>query len=197
MTKTGLAGSDLRERKHLDPFMKDAFEAATGIRPVSKRFNSGSFVGLGAVDVVANTPALFMELKWSYERPGKIFESVWDAIKLAVLGPEHDRDRLYIATGASEEEWTNGDCAELFTDGTHGLLDMWRRRLVPKRGPNYGETVGEDLVIGSRGNQPAAGPKTINVRPLDSFGVAREFVLKVVAVTSASELQNWPQISPE
>lgn len=76
MTDTRLPGAQLRESRHLDPFTKDAIGEAVGIRPMSKRFDSPLFVGLGGVDVVPTRPQLFMELKWSYERPGKIFESV-------------------------------------------------------------------------------------------------------------------------
>lgn len=197
MTGTGLGGSALRESRHLDPFMKDAFEAAVGVRPISKKFKSESFVGLGAVDLVADQSRLFMELKWSHELPGKIFESVWDAIKLAVLGPKHGRDHLYIATGAGEAEWANGDCTDLFASGSHDPLEMWQRPLVPKRGPNYGETVGEDLVIGGHGNQPTEGPKAITTRSLNEFRVAGDFLLKLVAISGTSDLRDWPQVAPQ
>ncbi len=77
MTATGLAGADLRERKHLDPFIKDALADAVGVRPRLEGFDSPFFSGVGAVDVVSARPKLFMELKWSYQVPGKLFESVW------------------------------------------------------------------------------------------------------------------------
>jgi hypothetical protein len=105
MTETGLAGSQLRERIHLDPFLKDELASLTGRRPLSRKFKSDSFPGLGAVDVVAERPKFLMELKWSYAIPGKVFESVWDAIKLALLGPVLGIECLYLATGASSEEW--------------------------------------------------------------------------------------------
>ena len=195
MTETGLSGSALRETKHLDPFIKDAFEDDAGVRPVSKKFQSQVFAGLGAVDVVADNPLLFMELKWSYDLPGKIFESVWDAIKLSILGPSQGREDLYLATGASEEEWANGNCTDLFVGGSHDPLEMWQRPLVPKRGPNYGHTVGEDLVIGGYGNQPTQGPKAIMVRFLDEFNVADGFLLKLVAVDGTTDLRDWPQLT--
>ncbi len=195
MTDTGLPGAQLRERRHLDPFIKDAIGEAVGVRPTSKTFDSPLFVGVGGVDVVPVRPKLFMELKWSYERPGKIFESVWDAIKLAMLGPRHGRTDLYIATGASEEEWRDGDCADLFAGGPADPLEMWRRPLVPKRGPNYGETVGEDLIIGANGNQPTHGPRQIEVELLDSFPVAGDFQLKLIRLEGTTELQPWPRIA--
>ena len=195
MTETGLRGSDLRETKHLDPFMKDALEEAIGVWPVSRKFASKSFVGLGAVDIVADQPRLFMELKWSYKPPGKVFESVWDAIKLAVLGPEHGWTQLYIATGATKEEWGRSECADLFETGTVDPLEMWERPLIPKRGPNYGRTVGEDLVIGANGNQPSRGPRTVLVRSLDSFPVADDFELKLIGLSGTTDLRDSPQIS--
>jgi hypothetical protein len=192
MTNTGLPGTRLRERRHLDPFMKDAFMDATGARPVSKRFDHPHFRGLGAVDVVTDRPLLFMELKWSYERPGKIFESVWDAIKLAMLGPQHGRSHLYIATGASDSEWQHGDCADLFAGGPVEPLEMWRRPLVPRRGPNYGATVGSDLVIGANGKQPTQGPTRISTRLLDRFAVANDFRLKLIRIDGTTDTQPWP-----
>ena len=192
MTETGLPGEQLRERKHLDPFMKDAIAEYTGVRPFSKKFASDAFVGLGAVDLVADRPRLFMELKWSYERPGKVFESVWDAIKLAILGPKHRRDDLYLATGASKEEWGRTESADLFTTGVVRPLDMWQRPLVPKRGPNYGATVGEDLVIGGHGNQPTQGPRELAVLLVGVFPVASEFELKLTRIEGARNLRAWP-----
>jgi hypothetical protein len=195
MTETGLAWSRLRERDHLDPFIKDAFEEVTGARPVSRKFNSKHFVGLGAVDVVVDRPPLFMELKWSYELPGKVFESVWDAIKLAVLGPKHDRDHRYVVAGASKEEWDGADCGDLFVTGKVDPLEMWERPLVPKRGPNYGATVGEDLVIGGHGNQPTEGPKSISVDLLETFPVADDSLLKLIRVDRTTDLRDWPQLT--
>jgi hypothetical protein len=196
MTETGLAGSGLRERKHLDPYIKDAFKEGTGARPISKKFKSEFFVGLGAVDVVVDQPPLFMELKWSYDLPGKVFESVWDAIKLAVLGPKHDRGHLYLATGASKEEWDGADCGDLFVTGLVDPLEMWERPLVPKRGPNYGATVGEDLVVGGHGNQPTEGPKSISVALLETFPVADDSLLKLISVDGTTDLRDWPQLTP-
>jgi hypothetical protein len=195
LSATGLPGEDLRERKHLDPYVKDAIAARSGIRPVSKKFVSDAFVGLGAVDVVVDRPRLFMELKWSYERPGKVFESVWDAIKLAILGSQHRRDQLYIATGASQEEWARSESADLFRSGPVEPLAMWQRPLVPKRGPNYGATVGEDLVIGGRGNQPRLGPHSLEVRLLGTFLVGSSFALKLATIERIGDLRPWPQVN--
>ena len=193
MLLTGLPGVDLRERTHLDPFMKDAFEDSAGIRPVSRTLKIGSFGRLGPVDIVSSRPRLLMELKWSYELPGKVFESLWDAIKLVMLGAEHDYDKLYIATGAAAEEWAHSESRDLFATGTVDPFEMWNRPLDPKRGPNYGSTVGEDLVIGGRGNQPITGPLSITVRLLDCHPVGDDFELRLIAVEGSGE-RPWPQI---
>jgi hypothetical protein len=190
----GLSGSQLRERKHLDPFMKDAFEAAAGIRPVSSRLMCSTFAGLGAVDVVSSAPPLLMELKWSYEKPGKVFESLWDAIKLVMLGSECGYDKLYVATGAATEEWERSESRDLFATGTVDPLLMWQRPLEPKRGPNYGTTVGEDLVIGARGNQPATGPEMISICLIGCFAVAKDFELRLISLEPAGGRQAWPRI---
>lgn len=194
MTRTGLPGTELRERHHLDPFVKDEFEARTGQRPVARKLGSDAFIGLGAVDVVIEQPACLMELKWSYDPPGKVFESVWDAVKLAILGPAHGYDHLFLATGASLDEWGRAECKDLFDDGPADLLGMWGRPLVPPRGPNNGMTVGEDLVIGGRGNQPTRAPSGATVRKIGAFLVAGDFELRVIAVEGSNQLHPWPQI---
>ncbi len=195
MAMTELPGAELRERRHLDPFMKDVFEEYTGKRPVSRTLHSQHFRGLGPVDIVAAEPRLLMELKWSYALPGKLFESVWDAVKLALLGSEHGYDDLYIATGASLTEWGASECADLFTSGELDPIEAWGRRLHPRRGPNYGSTVGEDLVIGARGNQPERGPEVLSVRVIGAFPVHSDFELRLVSLRPATGVRPWPRIA--
>jgi hypothetical protein len=185
MTATGLSGEQLRERQHLDPFFKDEIERRTGVRPLSSTLRTPDFPGLGPVDVIVNEPRALIELKWSYARPDKIFESVWDAIKLALLGPAHGCDNLYIATGASVSAWAASESADLFAGDEIDPAEMWDRPLVPPRGPNYGRTVGEDLVIGARGNQPMRVPEAITVLRLGSFLVAQGYELRVIGVGAA------------
>lgn len=195
MTQTGLSGFELRERNHLDPFIKDEIEKRSGARPVSRKYKSDAFHGLGAVDVVAEDPKVMMELKWSYALPGKVFESVWDAIKLALLGPVHGFENLYVATGASRLEWDASESADLFETGDRNPTEMWERNLAPPRGPNNGATVGEDLVIGARGNQPTSGPKLFRVLALGAFEVAQDFELRLARVEGVTRLRDWPQIA--
>lgn len=117
LTATGLTGADLRERRHLDPYTKDAVEARSGDRPPARTLRTPAFPGAGPVDVVLAQPRALIELKWSYQLPGKIFESVWDATKLLLLGQQYSYENLYIVTGAALGEWNVSESASLFAMG--------------------------------------------------------------------------------
>ena len=194
MRQTRLPGHHLRERNHLDPLLKAACDERLGERPVSRTLKINQFVGLGPVDVVVSEPRLMMELKWSYEAPGKTFEALWDAIKLAMLGAEYDYENLYLAVGASEHEWERGEVKELFENGRFDPLDLWNRTLIPKRSPNRGGTIGGDLVIGARGNQPTEGPAELRIRRVARILVVDGFELRVVAVAPEARRRAWPQV---
>lgn len=117
MTTIGLRGEVLRERTHLDPFTKDECESRTGVRPLARTLRTPDFPGLGPVDVILDEPRALMEFKWAYQSPGKIFESLWDVIKLALLGSTHSYRALYVGTGASLDEWAASESADLFVPG--------------------------------------------------------------------------------
>lgn len=193
LTATGFAGNELREREQLDPFTKDEFERRVGVRPVSRTLQIADFPGVGSVDVVVSRPKALIELKWSYLIPDKIFESVWDAIKLALIGRHHRHDALYLVTGASLTAWSASESADLFATGEVDPVEMWSRALIPPRSPNRGKTVGEDLVIGGRGNQPLRAPARIEVRRVTSARVARDYELRVVHVSAVGPLIEWPK----
>jgi hypothetical protein len=127
LTQTGLPGAAVRERTHLDPYVKDEFERRTGRRPPTRTVRSPDFRGLGPVDVVVERPRALLELKWAYGRPAKIFESVWDATKLALLGAQHGYDALYVVCGASTAEWETSESSELFASGEIDALALWQR----------------------------------------------------------------------
>lgn len=61
MTAIGLQGAELREKRHLDPFVKDEIEQQTGARPVSRKLSTPDFPGLGAVDVIVARPRALIE----------------------------------------------------------------------------------------------------------------------------------------
>ena len=192
MTATGLRGKDLRERDHLDPFTKDECERRTGVRPASRTLRTLEFPRIGPVDVVLNAPKALIELKWAYYSPGKVFESLWDAIKLALLGATLSYGDLYVATGASLKEWSTSESADLFLPGHIDPLQLWARPLIPPRGPNYGKTVGEDLVIGARGNWPHRVHRSLAIRSVGAWPVANNFELRVIGVIGEGPLIAWP-----
>ena len=193
LTGTGLRGHELRERQHFDPLTKDAFERHTGARPISRTLRTPDFPGVGPVDVVLSEPKALVELKWSCLDPDKIFEGVWDAIKLALVGPQHRYDALYIAIGASLAAWANSESADLFATGEIKTTAIWSRPLQPPRAPNRGKSVGEDLVIGGRGNQPLRAPATLAVRHISSTPVSAGYELRVVRLMPAGALGAWPR----
>ena len=52
----------------------------------SRKLSTPDFPGLGAVDVIVAQPRALIELKWSYEMPGTIFESVQPEKNSLALG---------------------------------------------------------------------------------------------------------------
>jgi hypothetical protein len=194
LTATGIPGIALRERRHLDPFVKDEIERRSGRRPVSRTLRSPDFPGLGAVDVVLERPKALIELKWAYGAPAKIFESVWDATKLALLGAEHGYEALYVVCGASSAEWAASESSALFRQGEVDALGLWQQLLAPPRGPNYGKTVGEDLLIGARGNRPRRAHARLAVRTVADHPVAGDYALRTIGVTGVGSLTPWPEI---
>ena len=192
----GLPGHELRERRHLDPISKDVFELLTGARPASRTLATADFPGLGPVDVVELERRVLVELKWSYRLPGKVFESAWDAVKLALLGPAHGFDALYLMTGAARAEWSASESADLFTDGVLDPGELWRRPLVPPRGPNHGATIAEDLVIGARGNRPLVMPERIALRRIAACAVVDDYELRVASIVPLGTSIAWTPPGP-
>jgi len=194
MTDLGLPGDALRERAHLDPFFKSEFERRYGIRPRAESLQSSDFPSVGAVDVVVADPRALIELKWSYAIPPKIYEGVWDAIKLVLLGQANGFDALYLTVGAAVEAWAASESADLFNDGEIDTEELWGRRLIPPRAFNYGRTVGEDCVIGAAGKQPRRVPSRIAVRSIARLPVGGDHELRVVGLSAVGAAKPWPQL---
>lgn len=192
LTATGLPGADLRERRHLDPYTKDEVEARSGDRPPARTLSTPAFPGVGPVDVVLAQPRALIELKWSYQLPGKIFESVWDATKLLLLGQQYSYENLYVVTGAALSEWNASESADLFGLGELDTIRSWSRPLVPPRGPNSGSTVGEDLVIGARGHRPLRAHSRLAVRWAASWAVDDGYELRAARIEAMGPLVDWP-----
>jgi hypothetical protein len=157
---------------------------------VSRKLTTQAFPGVGPVDVILTRPRALIELKWAYYSPGKIYESLWDAIKLALLGPAHSYAALYVGTGASRAEWGASESADLFTGAEIEPREFWKRPLSP-RGPNYGKTIGEDLTIGARGNRPQQMHRRIAIRPVATCEVAGDFELRVIGIAGIDPVEEW------
>jgi hypothetical protein len=187
----GLAGTDVRERNHLDPTAKRIFEDLLKAPVASTLYRSDLFSGLGPVDVVIIDPAILIELKWSYEeKRSKIFESVWDAIKLSILGI--DRESLtYIATGASLTAWDSCESADLFEAGLIDPQEIWKRPLIPS-GPNSGTSVGQDLMLGSpSGGRPKACARQLAITPVARVAYRDDYELRVARVIGNGPMTTW------
>ena len=140
--------------------------------------------------MILTRPRALIELKWAYHSPGKIYESLWDAVKLALLGPAHAYAALYVAAGASRAEWGASESADLFTAGEIDPRELLERPLTP-RGPNYGKTIGEDLLIGAHGNRPRQMHRRIAIRPVATCEVAGDFELRVVGIAGIDPVEEW------
>lgn len=168
LRQAGLPGAEIRERQHLQPLVASHLE---GCFPGHVR--SGRVLPLddfqprvGGFDVRVDrtpggSPAWLAELKWSYSRPDKIFEAAWDAVKLALARHQyaHTVTRCWLITGASDEMWADTETGDLFAEGEIDVAELWVRPLTPRRSPNSGNTVGEDLEIGGGDNMFVRCPR--------------------------------------
>jgi hypothetical protein len=153
-----------------------------------------AFRGAGGSDVLVDRVperrvAWLAETKWSYTDPPKVFEAVWDAIKLCLQIREHGVARGWVIVGASDAAWGIAEGSELFTPGSTDTLALWKQPLAPPRSPNYGKTIGEDLIIGGNGNRPTTVPRRIHSEavatiPLDGD---ERWTVRAIAVTPDDE----------
>ena len=194
LTALDLPGSAIRERLHLDPLTKAAFDARVRRPSAARTLRAAAFSAVGPVDVVLDAPPLLVELKWSYDKRDKIFESAWDAVKLVMVGPANGFDCLYLATGGSPAAWSRTEVRDLFEGGEVGPHDMWRRTLRPP-GPNGGNSIASDLISGARGNRPSAMPERMVITPLLDEP-ASDYRLKVVRVAPEAGLVPYQPVVP-
>ena len=187
----GLSGPEIRERTHFDPAVKRAFRGLTRENVRSFKLTTPHFPGLGSVDVAVPRPPLLVELKWSYnERRSKIFESVWDAIKLVLLASEYGCTG-YVATGASTDAWSRSESRDLFYVALADPRALWALPLVP-RGPNGGHSVGEDLILGSPSHsRPVNAPRRMTLTPLAPIAVRGGYEVRTARVACDGPLHPW------
>lgn len=136
------------------------------------------FPGVGPLDLgiwrePETSVALAAELKWSTnEARDKIFESAWDAVKLAIWHGHASLNGCALITGASKVAWKKTECADLFEGARIEVAELWGRRLYAP-GSNGGNTVGEDCYVGGRENTFIRAPKAIATRALADEEVKR------------------------
>lgn len=148
------------------------------------------FQGVGGVDVLVDRVpgqrvAWLAEVKWSYTRRPKIFESLWDAIKLCLCQEQHGATRTWLIAGAPDEQWATAEAIELFRDGEVPVRALWDHPLDPP-GPNGGTSIGKDLLAGGRGNYFTRAPNRLIInalapQPIAGFG----WTIRAAAVSPA------------
>lgn len=181
--------SDLHEEDLRQGIYDELIDHRPGLVRKEKRLPLRSFQGVGGFDLMVNnqsggTPSLLAEVKWSYVSRPKIFEAVWDAVKLCLAESELGVSRCYLITGAPDDQWIEAESKELFESGTLSFMDLWNQSLRPP-GPNGGQTVGEDLLFGGRGNRFTKAPKEVLVEEICEVNLRPEserWSVKVVAV---------------
>ena len=92
-----------------------------------------AFRGVGGFDLLVDRApggavAWLGEVKWSYTARSKIFEALWDAVKLCLAAVEHGATRCWLITGAPRSQWKSAESRELFAAGTISLTVCGRRR---------------------------------------------------------------------
>jgi hypothetical protein len=82
------------------------------------------------------------ELKWSAQGQHKVYESLWDAVKMLAGSEILYVEAAYLLTAATVQEWERpAECGELFTDGEWEIADLISRNrpgwrfLVQESGP--------------------------------------------------------------
>jgi hypothetical protein len=153
-----------------------------------------AFRGVGGFDILVDrwpqgAVAWLGEVKWSYTTRTKIFEAVWDAVKLCLGAAEHGAARCWLVTGAPNAQWRAAECRELFGAGTVSFESLWNQVLDPT-GPNGGKTVGEDLLAGGRGNRFTRAPEAFTIDEVgrqDLRPGGENWSLRAVAVSAAGD----------
>jgi hypothetical protein len=167
LTHRGVPYADLREQDLRAELCKVLGVRMPGRVEPERKLVLKSFQGVGGFDILVRDepgghPRAVAELKWSYTKRSKVFEALWDAVKLAMAQDEYGIVRGWLIVGAPVEAWEVAECRELFDPGVCGFRRMWEQRLAPP-GSNGGETVGEDLLAGGHGNTFTRTPEEFRV----------------------------------
>jgi len=189
-----VAFSDLREEALRTALFEALARRLPGHVRKERRLKVRAFRGAGGSDVLVDRVperrvAWLAETKWSYTNPPKVFEAVWDAVKICVQIREHAIARGWVIVGAPDAAWRIAEGVHLFAPGSTDTLALWEEPLRPPRSPNYGKTIGEDLVIGGNGNQPTTVPRRIHTEVVAAIPVAGDepWTVRAIAVTPDDE----------
>lgn len=150
-----------------------------------------AFRGVGGFDLlVGRSPggavAWLGEVKWSYTKRTKIFEAIWDGVKLCLAAAEYGAARCWLITGAPNSQWRSAECRELFLAGTVPFETLWNQELDPP-GPNGGKSVGADLLAGGRGNRFTRAPRRFAIEAVAEHDLRpdrEDWSIRAVAVTA-------------
>jgi hypothetical protein len=127
------------------------------------------------------TEAGLIELKWSGDGSDKLYEGLWDAMKLspaqiagAVIGP-----RAYLLTGAPKTVWESSSFADLFETAVHDPAQLCLRRLTDRK-----RTIAwDDLLRGGYDSYPHWVPAKIATNVCGRASVGESYELRAVEIT--------------
>jgi hypothetical protein len=109
----------------------------------------------GAVDLTVPDSAgryLLAELKWANDN--KIYEALWDAVKLADATQLDEVGGVYLVSGASDAHWTKPvECAEMFDSGACHLVDLIKQH----------QEWWDRYILGDSTGRPISSPATLNI----------------------------------
>jgi hypothetical protein len=167
LVRRGVPFADLREEDLRAELCNELATRMPGCVERERKLALRSFQGVGGFDILVRDrpgghPSAVAELKWSYTTRSKVFEALWDAVKVATAQAEYGIPRGWLIVGASDATWEGAECRELFDPGVCGFRRMWDQRLSPT-GSNGGTTVAEDLLAGGRGNRFTRAPEKFRV----------------------------------
>lgn len=158
LSDSRVAGTRVTEALMRDRLIVGLAHTTGAVVVPEKHVEVPGFQGVGPVDVVvkASTSGLpigMLECKWSQDpKRDKIYETLWDAIKLALAIEPAQNAAAYIVTGASGAVWQSTESSDIFETGQVSTTDLWNRPLIPP-GPHGGTTFGQDLLDGGYGNK--------------------------------------------
>jgi hypothetical protein len=113
-----------------------------------------------------------LELKWSTPAQRKVWEGIWDALKMLAASQLHFVEAAYLVTGASRTEWINTPAAEIFEDG------LWDVRELLSKYPEMWKTL-----VALSGPPPLRLPARFRTTLVGSQAV-NDYVIRAVAVSA-------------